>query len=45
MENLINGLKTGGKLTKEIAKNHVPPQNPDPFINLFWRSYTGRLKS
>jgi len=42
VENFIDGLKTGDTLTKEIVKNHVIIQNPDLFINLCWRHYTGK---
>lgn len=42
IENFIDGLKSGDTLAREIAKNHITLQNPDLFVNLLWRNYTGR---
>jgi predicted nucleotidyltransferase len=42
MENFVDGLKSGDPLTKEIVKEHMVLQNPDLFVNLLWRNYTGR---
>lgn len=42
IDTFINGLKSGDTLAKEIVKNHIALQNPEPFVNLCWRHYTGK---
>jgi len=42
MDNFLDGLKSGDKLTKEITQNHMILQNPDPFVNLCWRHHTAK---
>jgi predicted nucleotidyltransferase len=41
-ENFSDGLKSGDALIKEIVQNHIGIQNPEQFINLSWRHYTGK---
>jgi len=41
-DNFLDGLKTGDALIKEVIKNHIALQNPEPFVNLCWRHYTGK---
>ncbi|MCW3985518.1 MAG: nucleotidyltransferase domain-containing protein [Candidatus Bathyarchaeota archaeon] len=42
IKNFNEGLITGDTLIKEIVKNHIILQNPDLFVNLLWRNYTGK---
>jgi len=42
VKNFNKGLITGDTLIKEILKNHIILQNPDLFVNLLWRNYTGK---
>lgn len=42
IKNFNEGLTTGDTLIKEIIKNHIILQNPDLFVNLLWRNYTGK---
>jgi len=41
-DNLIDGFKGGDALIKEIVKDHIAVQNPEPFVNLCWRQYAGK---
>jgi len=41
-DNFIEGLRSGDALIKEIVKDHIAVQNPEPFVNLCWRQYTGK---
>lgn len=41
-DNFIEGLKSRDTLTKEIIKKHIAIQNPELFVNLCWRHYTGK---
>lgn len=41
-ENFNGGLRTGDILIKEIVKNHIILQNPDPLVTILWRYHTGR---
>jgi len=42
MDNFFDGLKSGDALIKEIVQNHIGIQNPEQFVNLFWRHYAGK---
>ena len=42
VRNFNEGLRSGDALVKEIMKNHVALQNPDPFLSILWRYYCER---
>lgn len=42
IKNFTQGLVTGDPLIREVIKTHVILQNPDLFVNLLWRNYSGR---
>jgi hypothetical protein len=42
VNNLFDGLRSGDTLIKEIVQNHIGIQNPEQFVNISWRHYTGK---